>query len=131
MEIPMGRPSADDDLHYKVLHDREGHYSYAYDTSLSPAFLIRSVSQSVSPSFPDFYADCPSRPMMHDAKKMCFSRLYGLLHQSSPYLETHAAFPRVVSLSKLSAPFYSIYPIPFRKWSFLLRRSRYVDLNLR
>ena len=40
-----GRPSADDedDLHYKVLHDREGHYSYAYDTSLSPAFLIRSV----------------------------------------------------------------------------------------
>ena len=50
MEIPMavagrGRPSADDedDLHYKVLHDREGHYSYAYDTSLSPAFLIRSV----------------------------------------------------------------------------------------
>jgi len=48
MEIPMavtgrGRPSVadEDDLHYKVLHDREGHYSYAYDTSLSPAFLIR------------------------------------------------------------------------------------------
>ena len=55
MEIPMGvgggvRPS-DDDLHYKVLHDREGHYSYAYDTSLSPAFLIRSVRQSVYSRF--------------------------------------------------------------------------------
>ena len=52
IEIPMGvggsghgRPS-EDDLHYKVLHDREGHYSYAYDTSLSPAFLIRSVHRT-------------------------------------------------------------------------------------
>ena len=55
IEIPMGvgfgsgggggRPT-DDDLHYKVLHDREGHYSYAYDTSLSPAFLIRSVHRT-------------------------------------------------------------------------------------
>ncbi len=26
---------------YKVLHDRDGDYSYAYDCSLSPAFLIR------------------------------------------------------------------------------------------
>ena len=52
MEIPMMLPAAvddDRDLHYKVLHDREGHYSYAYDTSLSPAFLIRSASQSDSP----------------------------------------------------------------------------------
>ncbi|XP_059084829.1 uncharacterized protein LOC131881859 [Tigriopus californicus] len=27
--------------HYKVLNDRDGDYSYAYDCSLSPAFLIR------------------------------------------------------------------------------------------
>ncbi len=26
---------------YKVLQDRDGDYSYAYDTSLSPAFIIK------------------------------------------------------------------------------------------
>ena len=45
MEIPLGgsHNNSSQMLHYKVLHDREGHYSYAYDTSLSPAFLIRKV----------------------------------------------------------------------------------------
>ena len=50
IEIPMGvsdvpggsgHRSLSHQMHYKVLHDREGHYSYAYDTSMSPAFLIR------------------------------------------------------------------------------------------
>ena len=46
IEIPMASGSSNggdvkQSMHYKVLHDREGHYSYAYDTSMSPAFLIR------------------------------------------------------------------------------------------
>merc|ERR1719188_30734 len=59
----MMLPAADDDrdLHYKVLHDREGHYSYAYDTSLSPAFLIRYNEERPPTDEDDTASDSDSR----------------------------------------------------------------------
>ena len=69
--------------------------------------------------------------MMHDGEKDVFF--------FSVFMGSYTSGLAVFGDARGTSPSYSIpigaaplfYSIRFRKWSFLLRHSRYVDLNLR